>query len=478
MRLPVSALRCFLLCVTAGVAARAQDVGQGAPNESIRQRFVNAFYRGNFQNQVSLPANGEVRRLGATTGLVQEFSDTARTKGVTLALIRANSSAVVVEGVADVVQMTADMYAFFTQQGVNTVGFPTTDTLVCAAPAGASGCGYQSFDKNYILVAYKSNGAAQDCAIRNPFYTKWIAAGGINTIGACIDIERSVTGGSSVTATLQTYLNGAIYNITSGTQSGSAFAVAGTIYTFFAANGGHEAFLGLPTSEETTTTEGKKRQTFQGAAIEYTPGPSPAPAVRFPVNSVSLGGEASGGVLRLKLGETANISALLLAPNGTTLTDRQVNWTTTNGRVAAIQPSGLTAVVRAMGGGSALVAATSEGKVSPSLQVIVTAPCCQVGEGAPSPAVEQSFLDAVVRNSLKVQIPAANPVRRAGAGYTQELQSSSADGAPGVRYLIAKPDRLSAAFVLSGELLRRYEELGGPAGSLGHPVSEDRKSVV
>ncbi|MSV27773.1 MAG: hypothetical protein EXQ52_03385 [Bryobacterales bacterium] len=469
-RVPLAALRAFALYFAVAMAGRAQDVGQGAPSDGIKQRFVNAYFRGNFSNLVSLPANGEVRRLGSTTGLVQEFSDVAKTKGVTYALIRANSSPVVVEGTNDVVQMTPDMNAFFNQQGVNTVGFPTTDTLLCAAPAGAAGCGYQFFDKTYVLVAYKSNGAAQDCAIRNPFYAKWTTAGGINTIGACIDLERSVTGLSSVTATAQIYLSGAIYNITSGTQSGSAFTVLGPAYTFYAANGGHEAFLGLPTSEETTTAEGKKRQTFQGGAIEYTPGPSPTPQVKFPVNSVSLGGQASGGVLRLKLGETANISALLLAPNGTTLTDRQVNWTTTNGRVATVQSSGLTAIVRAAGGGTALIAASSEGKVSPSLQVIVTAPCCQIGEGAPSPAIEQSFQDAVARNGLKVQVPAANPVRRAGAGYVQDLQS--AGSATAVRYLIAKPDKLSAAFVIGGEFLPRHEALGGPAGSLGHPISD------
>ncbi len=467
-RLNFAALGSLALYFAATPVILAQDVGQGAPNESIRQRFVNAYFRGNFQRLVSSP-KGEVRRLGSTTGLVQEFSDADPTKNATYALIRANSSPVVVEGVNDVLQMTADMYPFFTQQGVNTVGFPTNDTSPCAAPAGASGCGYQFFDKTYVLVAYRSNGAAQDCAIKDPFYSKWTAAGGINTIGACIDAERAVTGLSSVTANQQIYLNGAIYSVTSGTQTGSAFTVSGAIYAFYGTNGGHEAFLGLPTSEETSVADGKRRQAFQGGAVEYVPGPSPAPAVKYPVSSVSLSGQASGGVLRLKLGETANIGALLFAPNGTTLTDRQVSWTTTNGRVATVQPGGLTAVVRAEGGGTALVAASSEGKVSPSLQVIVTAPCCRIGEGAPSSAIEQSFQDAVVRNGLNVQLPAANSVRRAGAGYVQDLQSA---GAPTERYLIAKADKLSAAFVLSGELLRRYDELGGPAGSLGHPISD------
>lgn len=462
---PAAAFGAILLCF----AAAAQDVGAGAPTEGIKQRFVNAYYRGSFANLVSLPANSEVHRLGATVGLVQEFSDVAKTKGVTYALVRANASTVVTEGVNDVLQMLPELYAFYSAQGVTTVGFPTTDSLPCTAPAGASGCTYQYFDKNYLLFAYKSsNGAAQNAAVRNSFYTVW-NAGGINSYGPAIDIERSVTGPSSVTATAQDFLTGSIYAITSGTQSGSTFGVSGTIYGYYTTNGGYAGGLGLPTSDEVAIAEGRKRQTFQGGTIEYLPGSTDAPVLRLPVNSVSLAGAATAGVLRLNLGDSATVSALLLASDGSTLTDRAVNWTTSNGRVVTIQANALTAVLKAVGGGTASVAASSEGKASAALQVLVTAPCCRVGEGAPTPVVEQAFLDAVARNKLNVVLPAANAVRRSGAGYVQELQGAAA---PPVRYLIAKPDRLSTAYLLSGEILRRYEELGGPQGALGHPVSD------
>ncbi len=137
-------------------------------------------------------------------------------------------------------------------------------------------------------------------------------------------------------------------------------------------------------------------------------------------------------------------------------------------RVLSVASTGPAVTARAVGGGTATITAVSEGKSSRGTTFFVTAPCCQVGEGAPTTAIQQSFIDAISRNRLTVKIPAPGPVRRLGNGYVQELLS--ADGA--TRYLAAKPDALANSFIVAGANLARYLELGGPIGSLGFPLAD------
>jgi hypothetical protein len=66
------------------------DIGSGSVSETVRQEFVRAYYRGQFQNLTSLPPLGDIKRLGST-GLVQEFPDAAKTNNVRYALVRATS---------------------------------------------------------------------------------------------------------------------------------------------------------------------------------------------------------------------------------------------------------------------------------------------------------------------------------------------------------------------------------------------------
>src|SRR4029077_10888893 len=135
---------------------------------------------------------------------------------------------------------------------------------------------------------------------------------------------------------------------------------------------------------------------------------------------------------------------------GVSITDRTVTWITTNNRVVAIETAAgsLNAVARAVGAGTAIVSAVTEGKVSPSVRITVTSPCCQIGEGAPTPVIQQAIQDAVTRNRLTIALPAKSLAQRIGLGYTQELFSP---GSPPVRYLIAKPDQSPAAYAVSGD---------------------------
>src|SRR4029077_4704376 len=97
-------------------------------------------------------------------------------------------------------------------------------------------------------------------------------------------------------------------------------------------------------------------------------------------------------------------------------------WTTSDSRVVTVQPSGYTATLKAVGGGTATIQARSEGQSSGPLTIVVTAPCCNIGDGAPNPTVQQAFQDQVSRNKLSLRIPVTAGGGRPGRGHVQELE--------------------------------------------------------
>ncbi|HTM49071.1 MAG TPA: Ig-like domain-containing protein [Bryobacteraceae bacterium] len=460
----------MVICLSATI-----DVGSGAPSIGLTQRFQNAFFRNGFAYLVSLPPVNNVQRFGST-GLIQVFNAAGSTPGAAqgansgsqLALVKANmTTALPTDGSVDVAQVLANMYSYYNSVGVNTAGYPTTDTLNCPAVT-AIACEYQFFNKNYVLFTYDAatfNG--DNFAVRDPYYTKWKALGGIDGLGPAADIERNITinGGN---ATVQEYFNGLIFNNTSGTLNTRVFAVTRPIYAAYVKAGGYAGFLGLPTSDDIALTGGGRRQSFQGGNLDYQPGSEPM--VRLPVDTISLQPYATVP-FQLKQGDTLPLHAYVYTSNAVTLTDRLVNWTSSNSRVVVVEATNNTgdAVARAVGQGSALITAVSEGKVSPSISLSVSAVCCQIGEGAPNPTISQAIQDAVTRNRLTIALPAKSTVQRTGAGYLQELYST---GSPGIRYVIAKADISPTAYVVTGDFLARYDQMGGPAGALGYPASD------
>ena len=467
----MSARRFFSLAVVLWGTCFAQtpEVGSGAPNEIIRQQFYAAYLRNAFNLLVALPPVGNVRTYGST-GLIQEFQDAAKTSNTRLALLKPNRSTALPPSDDpstpgyDVFQVYAAMYAYYQTIGVSTAGYPTMDTATCPALT-ANTCRYQFFDRSYVLFTYtEATIDGQNFYVRDPFFTKWNALGGIADLGGAVTPEQTVTSKPGASARMQTYQRGVIFSITSGTLNGRVLGVKQPVYDLWVQYGGQADFLGLPSSEELTLPDGRKRQSFEGGAIEYASGG--AAVLRRPVSAVSI----IPNTLRLNLGETATLVASVLATDGAEVLDRVVSWTTSNGRVITVQPlgTGLTATLKATGGGSAVITATSEGKTSPPMAVSVAAPCCQVGEGSPNAAVQQVFQDAVTRNQLALQVPAPGPVRRLGNGYVQDLQGAG----NGARYLLAKSDRSPTAYFVTGEILKRYEDLGGPSGSLGYPAAD------
>ena len=450
--------------------ATVLDIGTGSPSAAVQQLFITAFYRAGFNQLVSLPPVAAVRKLG-TTGLVQEFNDAGKT-GAKLALVVPNSS-VIASSDDDTYlcyQLWADLYSYFSSVGVTTAGYPTADTQSCPTFDSSNSCTWDTFSNGYALFAYKTALlTGQDFTIRSYFYTKWTALGGIGGLGRPVDEETTVTSSLSTTATVQTYARGAIYLYTSGANNGKYFGVMEPLYSLYVTNGGPTGSLGFPVTDEIVLSTGVHRQTFQnGGSLEYTPGNDPT--VRLAVAGVSLTGttSASGGTLKMNLNDKKTVSATAVATTGDVLTGRTFSWTTSNSRVVTVTSNNDTAVLTAVGGGTAIVTVSSEGVVSPRLTITVTAPCCAVGETAPT-TVQQAFQDALTRNKLTVALPAQAPAARVGSGYTQTLQST--DSNP-VVYLLAKSDRGAAAYVVTGNILKAYQLLGGAGGTLGYPASD------
>jgi uncharacterized protein (TIGR03437 family) len=458
------------------------DVGTGAPPSLVNQ-FLNSFFRNGFNNLVSLPPLGNVKRLG-TTGYVQEFNDALKTSGVKLALATVSPSAPAsTDGTTiGVIQLLAEIYGYYTTVGATVAGLPLYDTLNCPPIDQTNSCTYDIFDKSYALFAYHAALATgQNFAIRNLagstsilFYTEWTNRGGITGLGRPVDVETAITAfivppaTTGTTATMQAYANGAIYSVTSGLNKNTLFTVMQPIYGLYVSYNGPAGSLGLPTTQEIVLSNGDHRQTFEGGVLQYTPGGG-GPIIRPPVSSVQLSGAPLGSTLTLNLGQSVTLTATPTSSTGDPLTDRPVSWSTTNSRVVTITATtNGTAVVKAVGGGAASLTAASEGKASQKLNLIVISPCCQVGDGAPS-VVQQSFQDALTRNKISVQPPVPSPAVRVGNGYIQMVQSSDASAAT---YILAQSDKIGTAYVVGGAVLTAWQSMGGAGGLLGYPVTD------
>ena len=455
------------------------DVGAGAPTPSMTQAFLSAFFRNGFSGLVTLPPIANVRKLGSGYG--QEFNGVASGTKLALVTLSPTAPSSTVDRTGGVVQMLADLYSYYSTVGAATAGLPMDDTLNCPPIDQTNSCTYGIFDRGYALFAYRAPLlTGQDFTIRNvsgntaiQFFTEWTARGGIGGLGRPVDVETAITGPviapatAGTTATEQAFSNGAIFSITSGVNKNAYLSVLQPVYGVYVNAGGPNGSLGLPTSQEFVLSNGDHRQTFEGGVLQYTPGGGD-PVIRPPVSSVLLSGVVSGTSLNLTLGQSVTVTATPMSAAGGALTDRPVSWATTNSRVIAITATNATAVLKAVGGGAASVTAASEGVASQKINVIVIAPCCQVGDGAP-PAVQQSFRDALTRNRISVQPPIPSPAARVGNGYIQVVQS--ADAQP-VTYLVAQSDKIGTAYVVGGAVLVAWQAMGGAAGALGYPVSD------
>jgi len=451
-------LFCLSLLVLAQTTTAPVTVGSGIATV-LQTRFQLAFLRGNFSSLVSLPPIANVHAFG-TTGLIQEFNDAAKTSGVKAALILPDIAKVGFDG--DVLQVYPDLYTYYSAVGVNTAGYPIEDTQPCP---GIARCTFQRFANSYALFAVPvGNPKGTQFQVFGPFYTKWTALNSVlGPLGVVTNVETAVTSSIKTTAEFQSFTGGTLFNITSGSNKGQTYAVVGATDSLYESLNGAAGPLGLPVSDEQTLAGNIQRQLFEGGRIQYPTGGTPV--ILYPVSEVQL---SLIGPVTLQSGQIIMVTERAYDSFGSETFGRTVTWSTTNGQVVSIQATGNTAVLKGLGSGYATITATSEGEISTAILVNVSAPCCGVGEGAPSVTIGQTFQDAVTRNKLSVQIPGPNPVRRVSTGYTQDLLST--DGT--TPYLIAKADRGGSAFLVSGSLLAAYSQAGGAAGSLGFPISD------
>lgn len=462
----------FLILVLAWTAVpqtTAVQVGQGANTPTIEAEFQTAFLRNEFSTTVVLPPISEVVSFG-TGGFRQEFQDANKVKS---ALVRPANPNLTQGLTLAVRQVRNPIYPVYIQSGIGVglAGFPDRDTTEfrfdSPGSANAQDSGfYQTFDKNFAIFVWSFppvDGTSETrFTIADPLYTRWRTIG-LEQIGPPLLNLTALTSRTGLRANYQLFGNGALYVLTSGTNSGRVIFVRRAVNELYVNSQGPTGPLGLPLNDETVLADGRRRQSFEGGTIEFAL--TGTPILKSGLASVTIPSEAP---LRLNAGESAPLDAILQTANGDRVQDRDVFWTSSNGRVATVSSTGLRATVRAVGGGTALITATSEGRSSAPITVFVTSQCCSVGEGAPNQSVTQTFLDSVQRNRLSLRLPTPSAVRRLGAGYLQEafLLSNNA------RVLILKADSSPLAYVLSGPILSAYEALGGAASVLGFPQSD------
>ncbi len=423
--------------------------------------------------------------IGAQTGLYQEFSPapntptfTAPISGLVMPNVNAPASNTAV------LQVTSDIFGYvITLGGVKGVGFPTSSTQSCPS-GGPSACTYQIFTSTSsgttttsALFAYTNplpsgqacvGGGDTNCAnIKGAEYTKWQTLGGITSdVGLPVSVSSAITASTGNTANQQLFSGGAFYGITSGTDSGDEFAVANPIYTTYTADQGPAGTLGLPTSDQQGLPGGIFQQTFEGGTIQYTAGN--APVILLPVKSVVIVGpnNFTNGTT-LSLNASAQLTAQVYAASGAAINGRPITWNFTNPSVLSLTPNGISATVKGIGGGISNVTATVGGVNSAVYPVTVNAPCCTIGDGAPS-SVQAAFQSALSRQQLNVTVPVPTAAQRAGNGYIQTVTLSGSTQS----VLLAEADSSPLAFVVGGSILTAYLASGGPSGPAGYPTAD------
>ena len=168
------------------------DVGHGSPNSTIQEMFITNFYRDGFNNAVSLPPLGDVKRLG-TTGYVQEFSDANKTSGVKLALVKPNPSTrdagPTVPHHLPVIRRRLRLLHI---RGRDHRRIPDMDTQTCPFFDQNNSCTFDIFDKGVALFVYKAPVFASQTqfTISGVFYTKWAALAGWREVPAGLPTPR------------------------------------------------------------------------------------------------------------------------------------------------------------------------------------------------------------------------------------------------------------------------------------------------
>ncbi len=365
-------------------------------------------------------------------------------------------------------QIYSNIYSYYNSAAVfNAAGYPIEDTAPC--PTNAFGnCDYQLFGNNYAIFAFSSP-VSTAFSVADPIYTEWTNNGSVyGPLGVATAPAIAITSIAMTAGTQQTFLQGAIFTYPAAASAPSTYTVAGQIYGAFNGAGGLNG-LGFPTSEEVVLSGGLHRQTFESGRIDWNPNSVPAaPALAiFPIAEIDIVNAAAG--LVMNAGGLAILGVNVYDIRGSAVTGRTLSWSTSNGSVAAVQGSGATAIVQAVGAGAASIYVTGEGKTSAPLKVVVGEACCVIGEGAPNATISLAFQTAALRNHLAASGARVSAVTPIGSGYVQTF-GVAIGGVTTVA--ISESADSATAYVIAGNLYAAYLANGGFTGSLGYPPSD------
>ena len=96
-----------------------------------------------------------------------------------------------------------------------------------------------------VFAYHAALATGQNFTISGVYYTEWTKQLGIAGLGRPVDVVTTITASTGTTAGFQSYINGAIYTITSGTFRNLTVSVLLPIYGLYGSSGG-------PTGRATT----------------------------------------------------------------------------------------------------------------------------------------------------------------------------------------------------------------------------------
>src|SRR5258708_2599671 len=141
--------------------------------------------------------------------------------------------------------------------------------------------------------------------VAGPFLTKWAAlsyetgAAGSPLSGAMPALSFRATAGQ-----VQSFAKGAMFMATTGPGAGSVYFAGGLVAAAYNQSGGMGGSLGFPIGDE-RSSNGKRRQDFEGGFIDYALGDATAqvhPGARQPIVEATPTTAAAGSHVRLAVG--------------------------------------------------------------------------------------------------------------------------------------------------------------------------------
>jgi uncharacterized protein (TIGR03437 family) len=275
------------------VLAPCCQIGEGAP-AALQSAFQSAVQRDNLS--IALPAASAAQRVG--NGYVQQLQSIGATPVTYLIAVPDQSSTgYVVTG--------AILAAYLNRGGPSgSLGYPSAD---------ATSLGRQLFQQGALAGSPVQ-------LVSGSILTKWASIGyesgvsGFPTSAAISFLTFRATSGS-----MQSFQDAMILTQTSGSLTGSTFAVTGLILAQYIGAGGASGDLGAPLNDEYSNSAGLRQQDFEGGSVTYASGAASANVVispRAPVVTATPSSVLGGSFVHLTVGGFDNNTPVQVSITG------------------------------------------------------------------------------------------------------------------------------------------------------------------